>query len=61
MSAKSKARKERQRAAQIARSETALAITCPACGAKPGVWCFWRHLLGPDMHERRYAATSKES
>lgn len=60
----SRAAVRRTRVAELSRqkAETALAITCPACGAEPGVWCFWRRLLGPDMHERRWsAATPKES
>jgi hypothetical protein len=52
-------RRARKRAAAIAAAEAALAIQCPTCGAVPGVWCFVRRHLGPDMHERRYnAATS---
>jgi hypothetical protein len=61
-----RARNERQRQADIARTEAALAITCPVCKTAPGIWCgpvldhFVSHPVTPWMHERRYAHTEQK-
>lgn len=62
MPSKYKLRRARQAAATQAHAAAALELTCPRCGTEPGVWCFMRGRLGPDMHERRWnAAIPKES
>lgn len=62
-----RARRQRRRDVELARTEAALAITCPTCKAAPGIWCgpVLSHAVfrpvTPWMHERRYSPTSKES
>lgn len=53
------------KATNLSAHEEALAIKCPACGVKAGVWCgpvldhFVFHPITPWMHERRYRASQQ--
>lgn len=49
-----KARAARRQAEAHALTEAALSIACPTCRVQPGLWCYTRGALGPDMHERRW-------